>query len=39
MISLIQAWFREDGWILLKRREGNDLLEKRGKGFPETNSQ
>ena len=38
LISLIQAWFREDGWILLKGREGNDLLEKRRKGFPETNS-
>lgn len=21
LISLIQAWFREDGWILLKGRE------------------
>lgn len=34
LISLIQAWFREDGWILLKGMEGNDLLErKRRRAF------
>lgn len=39
LISLVQEFCREDGWILLKGREGNGLLEKRRKRFLGRNSE